>query len=197
MTFAFLMVLAIAQDALGPRPTPLQPENWITAGDYPAPALRASEEGRVGYRLDVDAVGTVTGCSVVASSGSGVLDVHTCDLLRLRARFEPAHGPMNNAVPSQYSSGIDWTLPDGGAVDVTAFAAVDRNTIEFLVGSDGRITQCTVVELVGAWQDPHAVSPCAQYAIGSRYSDPTTRDGRPVSGRIRRTVSETRNYSQH
>jgi TonB family protein len=189
---AFLALLVIAQT--GSEPTPIHPEGWVTAEDYPAPALRADSEGRVAFRLDVDATGAVTGCSVLTSSGSPVLDVHTCDLLRLRARFEPARDARKNPIASEYSSAIDWTLPDGRPFDVTGLPVIDRTTIDLAVGSDGRITGCTVVELVGAARSARSLSPCDEYPVGSRYTDPTRRGGQPVSGRVRRTVSEVRHY---
>ena len=196
LSFALLAFLAVAQSVPASRPMPLRQESWVTPQDYPAPALRSLEEGRVTFRLDVDAVGAVRGCSIVTSSGSAVLDVHTCDLMRLRARFVPARGPMNKAIPSEYLSAITWVLPDSRAVDINAMAPVNRSAIEFVVGSDGRITKCAVIESVGSPRDPHSLDPCARYPSGSRYSDPTVRDGRPVGGRVRLIISETRTYDE-
>ena len=58
--------------------------------DYPAAAVRAGEQGDVGYRLDVGPNGRVTRCTVTASSGSAILDSETCRMLTARARFTPA-----------------------------------------------------------------------------------------------------------
>lgn len=153
MFFALLAALAIATAAPAPAPKPIAQGSWITSEDYPDPALRAAQEGRVAYRLDVDATGAVTGCTILTSSGSPVLDVHTCDLLRLRARFEPAHDQMNHAISSQYSSGTTWAIPDGRPWDVSGIEPVQGQTLDLVVGSDGRIKRCTLVAFVGPRRD--------------------------------------------
>lgn len=196
MLIVTIAAIIIAQVEPQPQPAPLKAETWVTPDDYPAPALRDAEEGRVSYRLNVDENGSVTGCTIVTSSGSGVLDVHTCDLMRLRAHFDPARDSKHRVVPSEYSAGVTWALPDGRAWDVAAVAPVDRTTIEFVVNSDGRVKSCVVVEATGSPANARGFSPCDKYPSGSRYTDPTVRDGRPVGGRIRRTVVETKSYYQ-
>jgi protein TonB len=63
-----------------PSPQPINPTAWFTADDSPPAALRQNIEGMVGYRLDIDASGKVTGCHITASSGQPTLDQPTCSL---------------------------------------------------------------------------------------------------------------------
>jgi protein TonB len=83
----------------------------FSSDDYPAAALRAEQEGRVGFRLDIDRRGRVTACSITASSGSPALDSTTCRLLVVRARFEPARNRKGKAVADSFSGRIVWALP--------------------------------------------------------------------------------------
>lgn len=94
------------------RATPRgRPADWVTNDDYPSKALRAEEQGLVAFRLDVDALGFVTGCTVLISSGSEVLDETTCRLLPRRARFNPALDAEGKPVPGNWQSGITWAIP--------------------------------------------------------------------------------------
>lgn len=87
------------------------PQSWVTNDDYPAAALRAEQEGTVSFRLDVDATGKVTNCSIVSSSGSSLLDNTACSLLRRRARFSPAEDASGNKIPATWPSRFRWELP--------------------------------------------------------------------------------------
>jgi len=79
--------------------------------DYPPKALRAGEQGRVGYSVTISAEGKVKRCAVVMSSGFVRLDHSTCSVLA-RATANPATrdgqpvatikaGVMNWAIPSR------------------------------------------------------------------------------------------------
>ncbi len=87
------------------------PSSWVTNDDYPPAALRAEQQGTTGFRLDVDATGRVTNCTVTASSGSSVLDGAACSLLKRRARFDPAQDASGNKIPAAFSSRFRWELP--------------------------------------------------------------------------------------
>ncbi len=82
--------------------------------DYPAEAMRKGEEGTSTVRLDVDAAGRVTGCSVIDTSKSPSLDAATCRVLSERARFTPAKGPDGRAVAEHYTQRVRWLLPKMG-----------------------------------------------------------------------------------
>lgn len=93
-------------------PTPRgQPQGWVTDDDYPAAAIREEKQGVTGVRLSVDASGRVTDCTVTSSSGSSALDSTACNLLRRRAKFNPATDSAGNKVPGSWSSRFRWTLP--------------------------------------------------------------------------------------
>jgi protein TonB len=87
------------------------PQNWVTDADYPSAALRSGDQGVVGFRLDVDAGGRVTACTVTSSSGSSLLDTTACRLLQRRARFNAAEDANGNKIPASYPSRIRWTIP--------------------------------------------------------------------------------------
>lgn len=86
-------------------------QSLIASGDYPLSAIYGRQQGDVRVRLDIDASGGVTGCSVERSSGANVLDLTTCRLLKTRARFAPAHDSGGNLVPASVSATISWVLP--------------------------------------------------------------------------------------
>ena len=87
------------------------PQSWVTNDDYPAAALRAEQAGTTGFRLDVDATGKVTNCTVTSSSGSALLDNTACSLLKRRARFNAAEDASGNKIPAPYSSRFTWKIP--------------------------------------------------------------------------------------
>jgi protein TonB len=84
----------------------------FSTDDYPKDAIRRGEQGTVGYELSINRLGWVSGCRVVSSSGSEALDRATCNILRSRARFEPARDAAGRRVTDQYSGRIRWELPD-------------------------------------------------------------------------------------
>ena len=94
-----------------PKPQPIgNPGDWFPADAYPKAAIDEGVEGRTAFLLNVDAKGTVTGCSIVSSSGSALLDLTTCTLLRANAHFKPALGPRKRPVASNWKSAMRWTL---------------------------------------------------------------------------------------
>jgi protein TonB len=94
-----------------PRPPTGWPFSLLSDDDYPAAALRAEEEGRVGYRLVIGPDGRVSACTIVQSSGSAALDAATCRIMRARARFAPARDAAGNAVADSRVGRITWALP--------------------------------------------------------------------------------------
>jgi TonB family protein len=110
---SLLLVLAAAPPPPPPqRAAPLAGSlpKLLTSDDYPNAALRNEEQGIVEIRLDVDAAGHVTSCTVTASSGSDSLDTTTCRLMIERARFTPARNRRGHAVPDKYVQKIGWRI---------------------------------------------------------------------------------------
>ncbi|MGC5204383.1 energy transducer TonB, partial [Klebsiella pneumoniae] len=83
---------------------------WVTDDDYPAAALRAEQAGTVRFRLDVDPTGKVTNCTVTGSSGVSVLDSTACNLLKRRARFNPAEDENGNKISAPYNGSFTWKI---------------------------------------------------------------------------------------
>lgn len=87
----------------------------ITPDDYPEGARRREETGTVQARLQIGANGSVTGCSIVASSGSAALDATTCRVLKDRARFTPAKDSSGQPVSDSYvTPRIVWRIEGRG-----------------------------------------------------------------------------------
>lgn len=114
-----LPAIANAQDAaagdltsLGKAVEPANdPEKWVTRADLPAFALKNGIQGIVHYELDVDTDGKPTDCRITESSGSGILNVTTCDLVFARARFIPAESGAGFKIASTYSGKVRWEYP--------------------------------------------------------------------------------------
>jgi TonB family protein len=98
-------------DRQATAPEPIAPGNWITNDDYPSAALRAGESGTTLFRLSVSAEGKPTGCTVLESSGSTVLDLQTCAVAGRRARFKPATDKAGAAIPGIFAANFIWAMP--------------------------------------------------------------------------------------
>ena len=117
MLFAFLLAAAAAQAPATPPKivSVVQPAkaidlfSWFRADDYPAEAARKGVEGRVRFDAKVDADGKPTGCRIVQSSGSDLLDQATCHSVLARGRFKPAR-LRGEPVPSTFQTSITWRL---------------------------------------------------------------------------------------
>jgi TonB family protein len=94
-----------------PARAPASLVTYFSSDDYPAAALRAREEGPVGFRLEIDRTGRVSACAITSSSGSAALDSTTCALLVRRARFIPARDAKGRAVADSVRGRIVWRLP--------------------------------------------------------------------------------------
>jgi TonB family protein len=84
----------------------------VVSGDYPEAAARAGATGTTRYELAIGSDGAVTDCRIVASSGSDRLDARTCELMRSRARFQPALGADGVPVAGKAVSGMVWKIND-------------------------------------------------------------------------------------
>jgi len=141
---------------------------YFSSGDYPAEAIRRGEQGRVIFEIGVDSTGRVSACRIIGSSGSTILDVATCRILRERARLEPARDRHGRVVPDQVSSQVDWPLPSDGVSsraravlasyisDSDYPAGAIRNGEQGDVGfrldvtAEGTVSDCQVVESSGS-----------------------------------------------
>jgi TonB family protein len=83
----------------------------MTPEDYPPAAIRAQVSGTVTVRLLVTAIGYPAACTVIAPSGSEVLDKTTCGIYFRRARFEPARDAKGRATTGSYDLTKQWVVP--------------------------------------------------------------------------------------
>ena len=93
-----------------PPTPPRQIGGSISDADYPAAAIRSRVEGRARMRLSVSEAGRVTGCQIVESSGSSVLDSTSCALLQRRFRYQPATS-AGQPVASTIVRTVQWRMP--------------------------------------------------------------------------------------
>ena len=115
---AFLLVAAgllATTPAFGQAADPKAAQNasnWdIFQKLYPPRAIKAHEEGAVGFLVTIDAKGAVTQCQVTHSSGHPLLEQETCNLITLHAEFNPEPGLSASQVRTREGM-ITWKLPD-------------------------------------------------------------------------------------
>lgn len=84
------------------------PGTWLTSDDYPESSLRSGRSSIVNFRVTVDAQGNVTDCAIQRATQGPEFIKKTCDLIRRRARFEPALDAEGNPVASYYINTVKW-----------------------------------------------------------------------------------------
>lgn len=132
-----LIALAMAQAA--PQP-PRQIAGSISDSDYPAEAIRRSEQGTTAVQIDIDAQGAVAKCDVEVSSGSATLDAASCAKITERFRYSPARNAEGQAVPGRIRRRIIWRMPQ--AQDVFPFVPFTIVAVAHLRA--GQLESCTV-----------------------------------------------------
>ena len=97
-------------------PIPARPRNgpqgWITNNDYPGISIRHLEEGNARYQVSVATNGRVEDCRILSSTGYQRLDEATCQLLKRRARFDPAKNANGEVVAGSYTGTVTWQIPE-------------------------------------------------------------------------------------
>lgn len=86
--------------------------SYVRPEDYPADAQIAGESGRVEFEADVSPQGRVVNCRVMRSDAGEMLNLRTCHIMLIRARFEPARDSAGRAVPDTIRSSINWIIPE-------------------------------------------------------------------------------------
>jgi protein TonB len=99
-----------ALKAIGPAARG-RPGDWVTTNDYPSRDLREGNQGVVRVRLEVNAAGRTTNCTVTGSSGFPGLDAATCAKLVARARFDPATDENGARTAGSWSTSVRWAIP--------------------------------------------------------------------------------------
>src|SRR5437588_8827816 len=151
-----------------PQPKPIDRASWFKASDYPTDAARQRIQGSVGFEIDVDANGNAGECRITKSSGQPVLDKATCDIVRARAHFDPAHDKGGKPVAGRYSTNTvwllldDWGIPEATPIDRPSWFTSNDYPIEAMkeaiegsvvfevdVGASGKPTACRITNSSG------------------------------------------------
>jgi len=123
---------------------PVKPRANIAAlfenSDYPVDAIRDAEEGTVGFIVKINELGRVADCLVEYSSGSSSLDVQTCRLMWLRARFVPARNQAGKPVTGAVRARIRWVLPDPDPLPITPWSS----RVSLTLAKGGAVMSCKV-----------------------------------------------------
>jgi protein TonB len=86
--------------------------DWVTTNDYRSSWINREMIGTAGFEVKVGTNGRAQSCLITRSSGHDALDKATCDLIRKRARFEPAKNSQGEKVGGTYASSVRWQLPE-------------------------------------------------------------------------------------
>lgn len=172
-------IMALQRADAKTRSTPVRvlgnPGGFFGAAAYPPEAMRANEQGRSVVRVEVDAKGYPTACSVFSSSGSSALDQATCRIATTRMQFSAARDEKGRAIAGQYTLPVRWVLP------VASLPKAVNSSMEtqIAVGTDGAVESCTdsATGSLGG-------GPCAIWPVGRKIIAPPMRDGRPVKAHI-------------
>ena len=129
--------------------------DWSDPSIYPAAALRAEQEGPVGFVLLVGTDGRPRTCTISESSGFSELDAGTCRLA-MTMRFTRPAAEMPTRIR------VIWML----APDPMPFAA--QRMVATLDLADGEVTGCTLAGS-GALFDAWARVACRTFGLEREY----------------------------
>lgn len=138
------------------------PDRWIDPSfDFPKRAVGEEELTYVVAELTVNPHGYVSDCHARAFYGNPNMAAYTCELLRLRAEFEPARDPSRRRMYGVYRQGVGWwksdkkppPSPEETARPTTFEVRLDRLPagteqppiagIQFYVDANGNGSSCT------------------------------------------------------
>lgn len=92
-------------------PIPFELADVMTPEDYPWSAIQNRERGMVVYDASVSEEGLPQRCTVTQSSGSAVLDRHTCEILMDRGSFIPASDGAGGRREGVSRGRMVWRIP--------------------------------------------------------------------------------------
>jgi TonB family protein len=108
------------------------------AMDYPKKTLARGQAGTTTMLLLVGPEGRVERCAVANSSGSGTLDVQSCNLFIANAKYNPARDRRGRAIPSIFHQRLTWRLEDGPVVEIKDSAS----RITSVVDPENEVRSC-------------------------------------------------------
>ncbi|MEL7701388.1 MULTISPECIES: TonB family protein [Sphingomonadales] len=191
---------------VGPKPT--NPEEWITAHDYPAAAISNEDEGRVTFKLSVSPEGTVTGCKTTGGTAPDNLKQLTCQLVRERARFKPASNSKGDPAEGTYEATVAWEIPAAGEVPSKTYALPPipfwigadvphpepgRTEIVMTIRPDGTVADCTWETSGGAVNRDLPEGLLNNFCEGFSFAPFSDGSGTPKTFRILTTIEEIEN----
>lgn len=128
-------------------------EEFVLGDDYPSEALRNEEEGTVGFRLSVGPDGRVTDCAVTSTSHSASLDEITCEIMRERARLQPARGTDGYAVEDVMDAQLAWRIDSDDVVSGRTAATSDATWLSAKPAHRARSVE-PLSGYISAWDAP-------------------------------------------
>lgn len=161
--------------------TPLgDPRKWLRPDDYPSTAAIDESEGSVSFQLRIAPDGRVSECSVTISSGVDTLDDTACNLITVRAVFDPARDRKGKPIWGSYSSRVVWKMkePDPAPVAMEVVSS-------YIVETDGSVSDCQITGTgITMEQRENGLRNCSRMMFAP-YVDA---DGEPVRRRARSTL---------
>lgn len=199
-----LLIAAQAAPTPAPEPPPYRPgrpnqhasadlASLFSDDDYPAEAMRAGQQGTVGFHVDIAADGSVSRCRITSSSGSAVLDRATCDILTVRAHYLPATDRRGRPTAGADDSRVHWVLPPPPQVNLTSYFSDDDYPVAALrndeqgvvafsltISPEGRVSRCTITSSSGSASLDETT--CRILTERARYTPARDAAGRPTEG---------------
>jgi len=112
---SLLLAAAVAASPAGQYTAPVArySDSWIVPYlDWPRSGVPKGTYTAASVELTVNSYGGVSGCKVVKVVGAAGMGDLTCDLLRVRARFDPARDPSGRRLWGIYRTRIIWWAPE-------------------------------------------------------------------------------------
>lgn len=175
-SLSLLAAPVAAKDRSRPAAPLGNPGEWFNADNYPPEAILAGAQGRTVAKIGVDADGRLSGCIIVESSGSPVLDAATCEIARAKGRFTPARDTLGRPIPAATILPVRWVLPASEPLDLSnGRKLIAEYTIEISVDENGVATACRTVTVAVESPDP-----CAGFIPGRRPGPSSVVNGKAV-----------------
>ena len=131
-----LVVAATAQAETPDEKSARLAQNWDTLQQYyPKRALKAGEQGLVGFNIRIDKAGQPTNCEVTHSSGFRALDDETCKLVLIRAKFKPMKDAEGHKINFVTEGVVNWQIPgaSGPSTPLVPIAVTAQNAPEKMI----------------------------------------------------------------
>jgi len=105
------IAVSTIEEASGDRAVTMKANGEFLAKNYPPRALKAGQQGKVGFRLVVEPDGSLGSCDVTQSSGFEALDDETCEIILRNARLPVVRDADGRSVRAVQNGFINWKHP--------------------------------------------------------------------------------------